>query len=227
MDGSSESPPNRDGDQINPFPDGLAGSTVLLAGTVEPASYDVGLRALSRYGTDGDTALVVATTESADETVARYDALLPDAGGPKLGLVDTASEQKSVSARYGEYPIVYIPAPNDLERLVIGLSDLTGDLPPSSGTRHLLVRSLTPLLQSSSVETVSPILERISDLRTESGLTLFSIDYTAHSEDMLEKLSEHVDGILWVTEQSGTLSFEYHRTDGRHNRPAGIGDLDN
>lgn len=220
MEESNGAQPDRDSVQLDPFPEGLsAGSTVLVAGTVDPATYAIGLRALSQLGSDGDTALVVTTTESADRTTNRYDEIRPDSGGAALGLVDTTSERKSVSALYGEHPVVYVPAPNDLERLVIGLSDLTSDRPPASGTRHLLVRSLTPLLDNASTDAVCTILDRIGGLRMGSGLTLFGIDYTAHSEEVMTTLSEHVDGVLWITEGSGTLKFEFSRTGGRYVRP--------
>lgn len=227
MEGTSESPPDHHRVRLDPFPDGLsAGSTVLLAGTVDPATYAVGLRALSQFGSSDDTALVVSTTESADRTSERYDEICPDSQRPALGLVDTTSERKSISALYGERPVVYIPGPNDLERLVIGLSELTSNQPTSNGTRHLLVRSLTPLLENASVDAVCTILERISGLRTGSGLALYGIDYTAHGEDVMASLSDHVDGVLWITEQSGTLAFEFSRTGGRHNRLVRDGDVD-
>lgn len=218
MDGTAESPLDHDSVQIDPFPDGLsAGSTVLVAGTVDPATYAIGLRALCRFGKRDDTALVVTTTESADQTVERYDTVCENTERPAIGLVDTTSEQ-SVSALYGEQPVVYVPAPNDLERIVIGLSDLTSARPPSSGTRHLLVRSLTPLLEMSSVDAVCTILERISGLRMGSGLTLLGIDYTVHGDETMAALSEHVDGILWTTERSGALEFEFSRIGGRRYR---------
>lgn len=219
MDGNAESPPERDAVEVDPFPDGLAGgSTVLLAGTVDPAAYAVGLRALCQFGAGDDTALVVTSTESAGRTVERYRAVCDGAERPALGLVDTTSERQSLSALYEEPPTVYVPAPNDLERLVVGLSDLTTARSTPGGRRHLLVRSLTPLLETAGADDVCAILERISGLRTGAGLSLFGIDYVAHDEETMAALSRQVDGVLWITERSGVLEFEFSPAVGRYGR---------
>lgn len=220
MDGTTDASQDTDAVQVGPFPEGLsAGSTVLVAGTVEPATYAVTLRALAHFGGADDTALVVTTTESTDRTRERYEALCRDGAGPALAFVDTTADRPSAASLYGDQPVVVIPAPGDLERLVIGLSDLTGNQPPANGTRHLVVRSLTPILENASTADVCTILERVRGLRTGSGLTLFGLDYTAHDEATMSALSEHVDGILWVTEKKGEVAFEYNPASGRHALP--------
>lgn len=220
MDGTAGSSQDADAIQVGPFPKGLsAGSTVLVAGAVEPAKYAVTLRALAHFGGADDTGLVVTTTENAEQTGQRYDIICQDAAGPALAFVDTTADRPSAASLYGDQPVVVIPAPGDLERLVIGLSDLTGNQPPASGTRHLAVRSLTPLLENASTADVCTILERVQGLRTGSGLTLFGLDYTAHDEATMSALIEHVDGILWVTEKAGEVEFEYNPASGRHALP--------
>lgn len=222
MDGTSDSPSQRDAVEFEPFPTGLsAGLTVLVAGPVDPTSYAVSLRALSQFGDGDDSALVVTTTTSADRTVDRYDAVCSDSDSPVLRLVDATSENQSLSSPYGDQPVVFTPSPGDLERLVVSLSELTGNRPPASETRHLVVRSLTPLLENASTDDVCTILERISGLRTGSGLSLFGLDYTAHDEGTMATLSDHIDSILWVTERSGVLEFKFSPTGGIYNRSFG------
>lgn len=196
------------------------GSTVLLAGSVDPATHAVGLRILRHFAGSDDLATVVTTTESADSTVNRFEAVSPTSESPTLGLVDMVSEGKYISAFGESQPVVYVPGPADIERLVVGLSDLTTDRRPTSSSRHLLVRSFTPILERVPNDVVWSTLERIIGLRTGSGLALFGIEYTAHDQETMATLAEHVDGILWVTEQAGTLEFEYRRTRGRHARLA-------
>lgn len=204
--------------QYETVPGGLsAGSNVLVAGTVDPSRYAIGLEILCQLGQSDDTALVVTTTESADQTVDRYERLGGKTNCPALALVDTTSEQQSISAPYGDHPVVFIPAPGDLERLVVGLSELTSSRPPESGTRHLLVRSLTPLLENTATDDVCAILERISGLRTGDGLNLFGLRYTAHDEETVSAVSRHVDAILWVSEQFGKIEFDWSPTNGRNN----------
>lgn len=219
MEGSSESSIDHEAVQAETFPDGLTpGTTVLIAGAVEPTTYAVGLRALDHYGHADDAALVVTTTKSVDETLDMYETVCADSDRPSLGLVDMISEQQSVSAVYGDAPVVFVPSPSDLERLVLALSELTGDRPPSNGTRHLVVRSLTPLLKNASTPHVYTVLDRISGLRSGEGLSLLCLDYTAHDDETMAALIERVDGVLWITEVSENhLEFEFRPMSGQQN----------
>lgn len=205
--------------EVESFPERLAtGSTVLIAGAGEPVEYALGLRILNHFGTGEDTALVVTTTGSADETVNTYEALSDPTTNPSLRLVDATSQQQNVTALYEEDPVVFVTAPGDLERIVIGLSDLTEARPTGEGRRHLLVRSLTPILESAAVDDVRTLLDRITGLRTETGLAILGIDYTAHSGETMSILAEHVDGIIWVRRHlDGEIALEFRPTRGRYN----------
>lgn len=227
MEGQSDTPVNGEALQVAPFPDSLGGgSTVLAARASDPSQVAVSLRVLTSQGTAEDTALVVTTTESVDQTIKVYTGLKTKAERPSLGIVDTMSEQQSVSALYGDTPVVFTPSPGDLERLVLALSDLSGTITPTSGARHLVIRSLTPILEASSPGRVSTVLERITGLRSETGLGLLGIDYTAHDEATMETMADLVDGVLWVTQPSpDRLAFEYQRTRGRNSRSIPGGDI--
>jgi hypothetical protein len=220
MDGNANRTVEGETLQVDPFPDSLSGgSTVLVATAGDPSRPAVGLRILSSQGTAEDTAFVVTTTESADRTIAVYDRLGGDTGRPSISIVDTGSAQQSVSALYGETRVVYTPSPGDLERLVMALSDLADSSAPSDGARHLVIRSLTPILEASSTTRVRTVLERITGLRSESGLCLLGIDYTAHDEETMGVIVELVDGVLWVTQPSpDRLAFDYQAERVRQNR---------
>ncbi|MEF8779986.1 MAG: hypothetical protein V5A46_04855 [Haloferacaceae archaeon] len=203
--------------QVDPLPDGLGrGSTVLVATSGDPSRPAVCLRVLCAQGTGGDTAVVVTTTESADRTIATYEQLGGKTGRPSISIVDTVSEQQSVSAHYGGTHVVFTPSPGDLERLVMALSELSDSAVPNSEARHLVIRSLTPILEASSVTHVSTVLERITGLRSGSGLCLLGIDYTAHDEETMAAIGKLVDGVLWATQPSpNRLAFDYQPTRGR------------
>lgn len=219
MDGSFDASIDREALRIDAFPDGLsAGRTILIASAGNPSQYNVDLRALCRYGGADDTALIVTTIERADQILETYGRLCSTSDRPSLRLVDTTSEQQFVSALYDETPVVYTPSPDDLERLILALSDLSENRPPASGARHFVARSLTPLLATTPTARVCTVLERISGLRSETGLCLLGLDYTAHDEETMRTVAERVDGILWITHGSTGLEFEYRPSSGRHNR---------
>lgn len=217
MDGGSNSTVDLEPLEIDSLPDGLrGGSTVLVASAGDPSTDAVCLRICSHYGTGSDTVFVVTTTESADRTIETYAGLEEATEQPSLRIVDTTSKQQSVSALYGETPVVFTPSPGDLERLVVALSELSDSTSPSNGARHLILRSLTPVLEAASTTHVCTVLERITGLRSETGLCLIGVEYTAHDEETMTAVVNHVDGILWVTRPSpNRLAFEYQPTRGR------------
>lgn len=205
---------------MDTFPDDLSrGASVLVACAGDPARYAVDLQVLCEYGDGPDTAFVVTTTRSVDTTLETYGRLCPEARRPALRLVDTTARHPSVSELYGDASTIAIPSPGDLERMVIALSDLSESTAPSNGARHLVIRSLTPVLEETPVERVRTVLDRVTGLRADGGRCLLGIDYTAHDGRTIDSLADQVDGILWVTEGEGDrLEFQYRPTQGRHHR---------
>lgn len=201
--------------QVDPLPQAVAdGATVLVATHGDPTDRAVCLHALAAHARPGDLALVVTTTESGDRTTATYEGLVAPADRATLGLVDTTAGQ-SITALHAEPPVVYTPGPNAIEQLVIALSDLFERLTPVAGERHLVVRSVTPLLAALPADTVASLLARVVGLRSEGGLNLIGIDYSAHDEATMATLGDCVDGVLWATFPSADrLAFEYRPTGG-------------
>lgn len=207
--------------RLESLPEDLAdGATVLVQADGSPSEGAVCLRLLAQHGRADDTALVVTTTESADATTEAYESLADAATTPSLGLVDSVSEQQSISAPYEATPVVYTPAQGDLERLVLALSELSGRRPPAIGARHLVVRSLTPILEASSMDAVAAVLERITGLRSHAGLCLLGVDGTAHDGATVQRLREQVDGVCRVRGTgTGGTTVEYQSPAGGSNGP--------
>lgn len=194
------------------------GATVLVASAGDPTDQAICLRLLETHARGDDTAFVVTTTESADRTLDANRELGDREARPSLRVVDTESQQQFVSSLYGETPVVFTPSPGDLERLVLALSELAENPTPGS-TQHLLVRSLTPVLEETTTASVCSVLERVTGLRSKTGLCLLGIDYTAHGEETMSAVAEHVDGVLWVTEDAeGRVEFDYSPTRGVYTR---------
>lgn len=200
-------------DQISDVADAIsAPTTTLVAGTVDPTKYALSLRLLSHTGSAEDTAIIVTTTEGREEVVVHVRNTETEGELPSLAVVDTVSEDQYLTAPYAAVPTVYMPSAGDLERVVVGLSDLTGTVVPSTGTRHFVIRSLTPMIEGATTERVRRLLERIKGLRTGDGLGIFGIDFTAHDEETINELTGAVDRLLWVSEGSdGGLQFELQK----------------
>lgn len=200
--------------RIDDFPDRLEpGSTVLVATAGPVTRHAVPLRILARLARSADSALVVSTTESASRAAGRFGRHWSDESRPTLGFVDTTSRSQYVSAIYEEQPVVYTPAPGDLERLVLALSDLSAIQVPADSTRHLVVRSVTPLIQATSPAKVATILDRIVGLRSADGCTVLGIDYTAHDRESTSTLADCVEGVLWVTRPApDRIDLEFRST---------------
>lgn len=198
-------------------PDGVAsGSTVLVATVGDPTQSALSLQILSTEADVDDTALVVTTTESADTAIESAHEVFEAETRPSFGVVDTVSKQQSVASQYGDVPTVFTPSASDVVRLVVALTELSEDDPPATGDRHLVVRSLTPILEAVAIERVCTVLQQITGIRTESGLTVLGIDETAHGEETMRALAEQVDGVLWVTQGSDdTLELTYRPATGR------------
>lgn len=194
-----------------------APTTILVAGTVDPIEYALGLHLLSHAGSSDDTAIVVSTTESRDAVIGHTHDTTSTAGMPSLAMVDTVSKDQYLTAPYEDVPTVYMPSAEDLERVVLGLADLTGIVVPSTGTRHFVVRSLTPMIDGAITERVCRVLERLKGLRVGDGLGIFGIDFTAHDDQTMTELTSVVDCLLWVSEDTDRrLQLEFRKMSRGH-----------
>jgi hypothetical protein len=195
-----------------PLPGTLTdGATVIVGGAFDPSEHALCLRLLAHYGRSADTALVVTTLASADETIETWDQVSVEGDRPSIGIVDTTSEEQSVAATYGGVPTFFTPSSGDLERIVMALSELSGVSPPTNGSRHLVFRSLTPIVREAPTERVCRVLERISGLRTGTGLGLFGVDIMAHDHATLAAIADTVDGVVWIDRTNdGGFESEFH-----------------
>lgn len=192
------------------------GTTVLVASSGPPTQHGLGLRALCRNGAAADTGLAVTTVTGTEESVHAYDAFCSRTPCPSLRIVDTTANHPSGRHSYKERPVVLVPGASDLERIALALSELTDHQQTTEGDRHLLVDSLTPILDLTATTSVCRMVDRIDGIRSGNGHCLFGVDYTAHSTETMAAVTNHVDGILWVTHGDGTIDLEYRPTRGRH-----------
>ncbi|MFD1589339.1 hypothetical protein ACFR9U_20375 [Halorientalis brevis] len=215
MDSAQESDQQRVQPSVSELPDSLGEGTTLLLCPFDPTAHDLSLLALAEFGESTDTGVIVTTTRGVEKTIETYTALDDANAQPSICIVDTVSEQQSISAMYETVPTVFTPSAEDVERLVLALSDLTRNRTPDDGERHLVVPSLTPLLANASVSQITDVLDRITGLRTAGGFGLFGLDYTEHDESTVSAVASAVDRVLWVTKQADDeFAFELRSTRG-------------
>lgn len=184
------------------IPDSIAApATYLVTGTLDPAEHGLCLQILGRYAEPNDGALVVSTTESRTATIEQARSLCPKRPDNQFGVIDAVSRKQYISALYEAVPSVYTTTPRDLERIVLALSELT-TVVRTGGSRHLVVRSLTPSLSDTNTDDVCRFLERISGVRTGSGFTFVGLDLSAHDDAVVRELLQRVDGVLWADERT-------------------------
>lgn len=220
MGGRSEWPTRHPDLDQGVFPDEFAaGATVLVASPDTPPLYGVVIQALVQFCEPDDAALVVTTTESADTTLETCKQDCPESERPFIGIVDTTGTRPSAPALHNDVSTVYIPSPGDLERLVIALSEVSENTPTPDADRNLLIRSLTPILDAAPIDRVHTVLDRITGLRTDGGLCLLGIDYTAHDREVAETIARKTDGVLWLSNSpSNGVKAEYRPMDGSATR---------
>nr|WP_136351010.1 hypothetical protein [Natronorubrum bangense] len=138
--------------------------------------------------------------------------MIVQSGESRLGVVDTTGEER-LDALYQENPTIFLPRPGDLAQISIAVEELEESLSSSCSKTHVVLRSLTPILAESSLDGVRSILERIIEhQRSNSSLTVFSVEYTEHGKATMTALKKLVDGIVWI-EQTTTddLQLNYRR----------------
>nr|WP_126663559.1 hypothetical protein [Haloterrigena salifodinae] len=130
----------------------------------------------------------------------------------RLEIIDTTADEH-LEALYQENPIISIPRSGDLTQVTLALWDLEESFSKTHPT-HVVLRSLTPILNDSSIEGVRNVLENVIEhQRSRSCLTIFSVEYTEHSEPTMAAPESLVDGVVWVEQTSNDeLQLDYHRT---------------
>ncbi|NUB93530.1 hypothetical protein HT576_21300 [Haloterrigena sp. SYSU A121-1] len=186
-------------------------STICIAKPAPLTEYAIPLRITDRYTADNDCRVIVTSLVSAEETIQQQQSLTHSAVS-RIGVVDTRADGY-LESLYQENPTISLPQPGELSQLAIAARDLHEALSTSCSKPHVILRSLTPILDAEPLERVTNVLERlIRQQSSSSSLTVFSIDYTEHDEATMAALEALADGIVWV-EQTGErpLRFDYRR----------------
>lgn len=169
------------------------------------------LRIANRYADNADCRVIVTSSVGAEETIAQQKSIGWSTAS-RLGVVDTTADEH-LAALYQNNPTVFLPRSGDLTQISLALEELEESLSSSCSKTHVVFRSLTPILAESSLDGVRSVLKCVIEhQRTDSSLTVFSVEYTEHGEATMTALEKLVDGIVW-TEQTANdgLRLTYQR----------------
>ncbi|USZ67571.1 hypothetical protein NGM10_12640 [Halorussus salilacus] len=190
-----------------------AGRTLLVAESGDLERYNLDLRVAAARSDPEESAVFVTTETGAERMVDRYRSVTGDDSPETVGVVDAVSTDQSVPATYRETPTVYVPAPHELARLSLALSDLTPPYAHEVRRKHLVFQSLTPLFDALDGATVARFVrETVGESPEIDGFAIFRVDFTAHDEATMERLRDLADMLLWVEETpDGELDYEFER----------------
>lgn len=192
------------------------GSLLLVTGAVEPAERGLPLQVFQRYATPRDVGIVVTTTASAEETIEAYAPASDEDARPSISIVDTVSRGQNLTAFHRDVPTVFTPGPPDPARVSVAIANLTAQS-PSAAARHLVVRSLTPFFEADPSAPVVHRLERTFGRRSDEGLVVLGVDFTAIDGPTMEALTGLADGVVRLaTSETGQPTVAYRGTTPRH-----------
>ncbi len=184
----------------------------LIAGTDRTALDRVGLQLLVRYGAVGDGAVVVTTRPDAKTTIEDY-AAVDGSQKPDIAIIDTTSTEQNLPATYGAVPTAFTPAPTDLERTGMALVELSDQLSEGHRPVHLLVHSVSDILDDTNLERVLKLFGQTAKREGSiSGQVFLSIDYADHDGETLDRLNAVADGVVWVEQDEDGVRFTYEGT---------------
>lgn len=193
------------------------GQTVLVAESGDLRRHAVDLRLLAARSDPAEGAAFVSTQTGSKAMLEAYESLDAEAASDVLGVVDAVSHDQNIPASYRETPVSHVAGPHDLARLSVAVGDLMGAAEREDRRRHLVVQSLTPLLERSESDVVERFVRgTTSDSTVADGFSILRVDFTAHDEATLKRVRNAADLVLWVEESpDGTLDFEFEQVGSR------------
>lgn len=189
-------------------------TVTIVAGTDRDELSHVGMELLARYADIADGAILLTTTMDAQTSIDEY-ASVRDSRKPDIAVIDTTSTEQSIPSVYSAIPMVFTPSPGDIERTSMALSDLASRLEGDRRPVHLLVDSLSDIVDDVGVESSLSLLRQASVPGDGvSGLTVATLAYNEHSKATVDDVTEFADSVVWVdtTEEGRKLSYQ---SDGR------------
>jgi len=181
------------------------GSSILISGPAmtgkERLAYDI----LADGARNGDGAVVVTTSDQAEDVVTDFREMVPELGSSQLGVVDCrgdgGSDRETLDGAY----IHHVSSPGDLTGIGIGITKALEGLHNSGHEQgRLALMSLSTMLTYTDKKTVFKFCHVLSSrLDAADYVGVFTIDSGAHDEQTLQVIKQAFDGMVEVRDAEG------------------------
>lgn len=202
-------------EELTRVPSLEAGQTLLVAESGDLRHHDVDLRLLATRSDSSEGTAFLKTKSTSKELLEADKSLETEDSSDILGVVDAVSNDQNLPASFRETPVSYVAGPHELTRLSVALKNITDSSAREDRRQHLVVESLTPLLETSDPEVVRRFVGRTTqNSALVDGFSILTVDFTTHGERTVRMLRDLVDFVLWVEELSdGSLTFDIEQVD--------------
>ncbi|MFB6166412.1 MAG: RAD55 family ATPase [Haloarculaceae archaeon] len=185
------------------------GTSVLIAGPAMTGKEALAMEILADGSRQGQGALIVSTSDSAQNVVEDYRTRVEGVSNLQLGVVDCRADGSNgrggdASTPPGLY-VHHVSSPGDLTGIGIGITKCLESLHANGAeTGRVALVSLSTMLTYTDRETVFKFCHVLSSRLDAAGyIGVFTIDTGAHDEQTLQVIKQAFDGLVEIREADG------------------------
>ena len=197
------------------------GTSILVAGPAMTGKESLAMEILAEGSRNGDGALVVSTSDSAENIVEDYRDRVAGVTDLQLGVVDCRAEGSGGGLADGDTPpglyVHKVSSPGDLTGIGIGITKCLEALHGAGAEDgRMALISLSTMLTYTNRETVFKFCHVLSSRLDAAGYVgVFTIDSGAHDDQTLQVIKQAFDGLVEVRDgESGREGRVMGLTDG-------------
>lgn len=182
------------------------GTSLLIAGPSMTGKQNLAMEILADGSRQGEGALVVSTSDSAESIVENYKERVSGVDSLRLGVVDCRADGSGGRGDRSDTPpglsIHHVSSPGDLTGIGIGITKCLESMHAGGATEgRLALISLSTMLTYTDRETVFKFCHVLSSrLDAADYIGVFTIDSGAHDEQTLQVIKQAFDGLIEVRE---------------------------
>ena len=181
------------------------GSSILISGPAMTGKEALAYEILADGMEQDDGAVVVTTSDGADDVVADFRDRVPGMADSQLGIIDCRGEGGSSGGAIDGAFVHQVSSPGDLTGIGIGITKALEGLHNSGRERgRLALISLSTMLTYTDKKTVFKFCHVLaSRLDAADYIGVFTIDSGAHDQQTIQVIKQAFDGLIEVRDADG------------------------